>query len=332
MSSPMLSAATKPDFAGSVSGYMPIKVELLRHIRVTAVDIFIRSDKHRLHALYCRAGFPLEDDKLSALTEGGVTTVFVRTVDIHSFAAHLHESINSASDEDSVPRSERFAAKQLAVAAEIEDTLRLTDCGKFVTIAEEVGHDLTDLIANKGVRARDLFDIARHDFNTFSHITNIAGYSLVLAEQMGISDRKDLEQIATGAMLHDIGKRLISPTILKKPAQLDSVQRAMIQTHPQRGFEMLYRRPRITVGQLMMVYQHHERIDGSGYPVAILGNEIHPWARIMAVLEVFDALTSTRPHRQAYSVEEALEYIGQNAGTLFDPEVVECWTSAMNRA
>ena len=319
----MLSTAIKPDFAaGSVSGYMPIQVELLRHIRVTAVDIFIRSDRHRLHALYCRAGFPLEDEKLAALAEGGMSTVYVRTIDFHDFGKHLQECISSSQGNESISHAERFAAKQLAVAADIEDSLRLADCGTFVSVSENVGREITDLIAGSNVRARELFQLARHDFNTFSHITNIASFSVVLAEHLGINARADLEQIATGAMLHDIGKRLISPTILKKPAPLDSVQRAMIQTHPQRGFEMLNRRAGITVGQLMMIYQHHERVDGSGYPVAVLGEEIHPWAKIMAVLEVFEALTSTRPHRQAYTADEALDYIVQNSGTQFDPEVV----------
>jgi HD-GYP domain-containing protein (c-di-GMP phosphodiesterase class II) len=81
--------------------------------------------------------------------------------------------------------------------------------------------------------------------------------------------------------------------------------------------------------QLMMVYQHHERFDGKGYPVGVQGEEIHPWARMLAVVDVFDAMTGTRPYRRPATAQEAMEYIGRSAGTHFDPEMVKCWKSTM---
>jgi len=78
-----------------------------------------------------------------------------------------------------------------------------------------------------------------------------------------------------------------------------------------------------------MVYQHHERIDGRGYPVGITGEEIHPWAKILAVVDVFDAMTGSRPYRRPATAHDALEYIRKSSGTQFDPEVVECWHAAL---
>jgi HD-GYP domain-containing protein (c-di-GMP phosphodiesterase class II) len=85
-------------------------------------------------------------------------------------------------------------------------------------------------------------------------------------------------------------------------------------------------------GQLMMVYQHHERMDGTGYPVGVLGNEIHPWARMLAVVDVFDTMTAKRPESRPAAIEQVLDYQRQHAGTQFDREVVECWISAMTKA
>ncbi len=79
----------------------------------------------------------------------------------------------------------------------------------------------------------------------------------------------------------------------------------------------------------MMVYQHHERVDGSGYPVGVTGRDIHPWAKMLAVVDVFDAMTGTRPYRNSSSTRVALQYLNHNSGSQFDPEIVRCWSIAM---
>jgi HD-GYP domain-containing protein (c-di-GMP phosphodiesterase class II) len=161
-------------------------------------------------------------------------------------------------------------------------------------------------------------------------VTNVAGYGVILADRLGLCSGDDLEQVAKGGMLHDIGKRFIPANILTKPAKLDLEERAVIETHPQRSYEDLCERSDITFEQLMMAYQHHERFDGKGYPVGLAGDEIHPWARMLAVVDVFDAMTGMRPYRKPATAQSAMEYIRQNAGTHFDPEVVKCWDAAMN--
>jgi putative two-component system response regulator len=81
----------------------------------------------------------------------------------------------------------------------------------------------------------------------------------------------------------------------------------------------------------LLALTHHERIDGSGYPVGFQGDEIHPWARMLAIVDVFDAITGRRPYRKSAASSEAMEYICSNAGTHFDPEMVACWKSIMDK-
>jgi HD-GYP domain-containing protein (c-di-GMP phosphodiesterase class II) len=218
------------------------------------------------------------------------------------------------------------------MAVEIERTARLIDCGPYLELSGKVARDLTSLLSASNVLPRDLYRLARHDFNTFTHVTNVASYCVILAERLGITDRGELEQVATGAMLHDIGKRFVPLNILNKPARLNPIERDVIETHPQRGYEELRGRDGLSPAQLMMVYQHHERMDGSGYPVGVTGGEIHPWAKMLAVVDVFDAMTGTRPYRRPAKARDALDFIGRNAETQFDREVVECWNSAMKSA
>ena len=325
-------ASPKRAAANPLAGFIAVQVAMLRRLRTAVVDIHVQNDPERPPILYCGAGHSLDSHKLFSLSDAGVEQVYVRTGEFQDFGAHLLECVESDRQHGEVPQTERFAALQLAVAVEIERSARLIDCGPYLLLSEKVSRDLTSLLAASNVLPLDLFRLARHDFNTFTHVTNVASYCVILAERLGICGEGELAQVATGAMLHDIGKRFVPPSILNKPARLSPTERAVIETHPQRGYEELCRREGLNAAQLMMVYQHHERVNGTGYPVGLPGGEIHPWAKMLAVVDVFDAMTGTRPYRRPAKARDALDYIVKNAGTLFDREVVECWNSAMNNA
>ncbi len=311
------------------SGYMSVHVDVLRRTDTAVVDVFLLHDSHAEPVLYRQAGCPIEPTQWQELAATGIDQLYVRTDDFRQLSSDLLDSLESFIQQDAIPPTERYAALQVAVGFEIEHALRLVDCGRFLTVAARVGKNLTSLLTSDQVLPRELFRIARHDFFTFTHVTNTACYSLLLAERMGIGDEGQLQQIAVGATLHDIGKRFIPNSVLTKPGSLDPSERELINTHPQRGYEELVGRPELGTGQLMMVYQHHERLDGSGYPVGVLGDEIHPWAKLLMVVDVFEAMTGRRSYRRPASPADALDYLQQQAGTKFDREVVACWTAAI---
>lgn len=328
----MVATVTGNNSTDPLKGYVSVQLSTLRSVGANAADLFVQYEPHSEPVLYCRAGSRPEPQQFQELQEAGVEQLYVRNDDFYNFSNGLLESIEAILQQESIPQSEKFAALQLAVAVEVEQTLRLVDCSKFRALAEKIGHDLVGLLAGGEILPRELFRIARHDFNTFTHVTNVASYSVILAQRMGISDHCQLKRIATAAILHDVGKRFIPSTILTKPGRLDAEEREIIETHPLRGYEELCERTEFEFGQLMMIYQHHERVDGTGYPVRILKEEIHPWARMLAVVDVFDAMTARRPYRRPATPEYVLEYQRQHAGTHFDQEVVECWISAMSKA
>jgi HD-GYP domain-containing protein (c-di-GMP phosphodiesterase class II) len=271
----------------------------------------------------------MQRDVISTLRETGVDHFYVRTEEFHHFSAHLLETINEPSQHESLPAAERYAVLQHAMAVEIEKASQLVDCEAYVRVAEKLSRELTLLLTDNDVVPSDIYRLARHDFNTFTHVTNVASYAIILANCLGLGDRDDLERIAKAAILHDLGKRFIPANILTKPARLDPDERALIETHPQRGYEELCARDDFSFEELMIVYQHHERFDGAGYPVGLQGDEIHPWARMLAIVDVFDAKTGVRPYRRAATRQQTLDYICRNAGTHFDPEMAPCWRSIM---
>jgi HD-GYP domain-containing protein (c-di-GMP phosphodiesterase class II) len=314
------------------AGYLPVQVSMLRRLQQSPVDLFVQYEPHQALVLYNRGDCSIDSARLAALIDAGVQNIYVPAENFQRFGAHLLAAVESAGDRDPIPAAERFAVLQLAVAAEIEHATRLMDCGPYVAVAEKVSRELISLLSASDVLPHDLYRLARHDFNTFTHVTNVASYGMVFAAHLGIFDEQELEQFAKAAILHDIGKRFVPASILSKPAKLEPHEREIIETHPQRGYEELCGRHDMSFEQLMVVYQHHERYDGKGYPVGLQGDEIHPWARLLAVVDVFDAMTGARPYRRPATVSETMHYISHSAGTHFDPEMVAAWTAIMAKA
>lgn len=163
------------------------------------------------------------------------------------------------------------------------------------------------------------------DQETKGHSQRVAEMTLRLAKVMGLRERQ-LIHIRRGALLHDIGKLGIPDSILLKPGHLDKEERDIIEKHPTIAYEMLapitYIHPALDIP-----YCHHEKWNGTGYPRGLKGEEIPLSARIFAVVDVWDALTSIRPYRKAWSEAETLAYIEQRAGEHFDPQVVDAFLS-----
>lgn len=160
---------------------------------------------------------------------------------------------------------------------------------------------------------------------TGKHSLRVAFYAVELASRLGIKGR-ELEEIAIGALLHDLGKIGISDQILLKPGKLTAEERLEINKHPQIGWNMVKDIEFFGLGR-DLVFQHQERYDGSGYPQHFKGEEIFIGARLFAVVDVLDALMSKRPYKDALPYEESYEFIKKNSGILFDPKVIDAFLS-----
>ena len=163
------------------------------------------------------------------------------------------------------------------------------------------------------------------DNETAGHSQRVCRYSLEIARAMGWSEQQ-LESLARGAYLHDIGKLGIPDGILLKPGPLTTDERNVMQRHAQIGFDLVKDIP-FLADAAEIVLTHHERFDGHGYPRGLRGEEILPSARIFSAADTLDAITSDRPYRRASSFESACETIRQLSGSQFDPHVVKVFLS-----
>jgi response regulator RpfG family c-di-GMP phosphodiesterase len=163
------------------------------------------------------------------------------------------------------------------------------------------------------------------DSETAGHSQRVCRYSLEIARAMSWSD-KQLGSLARGAYLHDIGKLGVPDSILLKPGPLTADERTLMQQHVQIGFDLVSGIP-FLADAAEIILTHHERHNGSGYPRGLKAEEILPGARIFAVTDSFDAITSDRPYRRASPFDAGRETIQREAGRLFDPQIVSVFLS-----
>ncbi|WP_440896188.1 HD-GYP domain-containing protein [Amphibacillus sp. Q70] len=170
-------------------------------------------------------------------------------------------------------------------------------------------------------------DIFISDDYLFEHSVNVAIYSIALANELHFS-QKEVKEIGLGAILHDIGKVFLPDVILKKNSQLTPEEFETIKTHPELGFEFL-RKSDFSLLVAHCAYQHHERLNGSGYPRGIKEDDIHKFGKVLAITDVFDAVTSDRIYREAMLPQEGLEILYAGSGTLFDQEMIRTFRESI---
>ncbi len=194
---------------------------------------------------------------------------------------------------------------------------------------EMLRHAMEDLEHSYDVTLEALGDaLDLKDSETEGHSKRVTAYTIALARAMGISPA-EIKIIARGAFLHDIGKMAIPDEILRKPGKLTPEEQEVMREHCARGYHMLRKIP-FLAGAAEIVFCHQEHYDGSGYPSGLRGREIPVGARIFAVADTLDAITSDRVYRRAQSFDAAREEILRCSGTQFDPAVVEVFLKIPN--
>ncbi len=316
--------------AESQAGYVPISVSTLVPDRSVGVRLYLRESKDVKPRLYCAENVPFEDQDQRRLLQRGIRTLYISTNDHHRFQAYLRENLDGILQDDTIPVKERFGSLNLVVRDVLSEAFSRKSTDETVDTTHYLAHLCVEFLDRDDCVARELFRVMYHDYHTFTHSANVSYFCVMLAKSAGFHDKQMLHEIAVGGLVHDIGKLDIPDRILLKPGKLDDREFDIIKNHPRDGFLKLSHRTDLSKGQLRMVYQHHERIDGMGYPVGCHGSEIHDWAKICAVVDVFEALTANRPYRKGMPVAAAFEIMDRGVGKAFDEDYLACWKSTIN--
>ena len=171
-----------------------------------------------------------------------------------------------------------------------------------------ITNDLLDAIDSNDAMAIDISALKTSDEYTFKHSVDVATISMILAKQQGLS-RQHIYEIGVAGLLHDVGKTKVPIEILNKPGRLDDEEFAVMKQHSVFSYRMVQNNPEFSNEIALAVLQHHEKINGAGYPMGVNESQITPYAKILSVADIYDALVTERPYKPAFTQRDAVEMI-----------------------
>lgn len=253
-------------------------------------------------------GIELKESYLDKIREFGISEIYVED-----------EISQDIEVRDVICDKTRTEAKSLI--KELFSRHSFTVAFDFEQVKALVERIIDEILANEDLLV-NLSDIRLVDDYTFEHSVNVCTLSAIIGVGLGYSHGQ-LTDLGVGALLHDIGKLKIPDEILKKPYQLTAEEFEEIKKHTVYGYELLKNNGRVSALSSFIAFSHHERFDGSGYPMQLKGDSIHECARIVAVADVYDALTSDRVYRKSLKAHEVFDYITALGSHHFDQKAVD---------
>jgi HD-GYP domain-containing protein (c-di-GMP phosphodiesterase class II) len=310
--------------------FIPISIATLTPSSQLGLDLYQAEADTENYILYRGGDYPLTVNDLERLRARGVEQLFISR-DSQAFYKDYLREIATSGDSENVSLAVRTQAVTEVVRQILQEAFSEDNTEQTIDAASQLGTLTADILTNDQFAVKDMLKVLHHDYATFTHSANVAFYCGMLANELGYS-KEVVEEITAGGLLHDLGKLEIRDELLRKPGKLTELEFREIRMHPIVGFKKLAYREDLVEGQLMMTYQHHERLDGKGYPVGCVEDDIHPWAKLCSVVDVYEALTSNRPYRKAMPRKKALLIMEREIGSAFDPELFRCWQSIIEQS
>lgn len=278
-------------------------VELLRPKMVAATEVTDSQGR-----ILIRAGYAMQESQIKALAESGFKSAYVT---LPRFTANAPDSLISADTRKEAIKLIRQVYEGFQTKDEVDGT----------AIRDFASRLVNQVVVNR-TTVFQWVDLRPAEDYLPAHVLNVAILSILIGLKSDYSPAR-LHELALGALLMDIGEMAVPVEILRKADRLLPSEMTEIKKHPELGFDGMRKKIRgLPAPVLHVAYQHHESFDGSGYPRGITGSDIHEYARIAAVADMFDALLSDRPFRHYYLTSEAASILQVFAGKILDPEMV----------
>ncbi len=310
----------------AAEAYIPVSVKSLRLDTVLGFDLHIKINGE--FVLYRASDTPFTQKSLDSLKEHHVDNIYVSSADSEGYQKYIESHLEEILEDETVEEKVKAKIVYDTAALLVKDVMARPGSVETVKrsmklVEATVFHNL-----NNSSAFYNMLKVMQFNYSTYTHSINVCTFSLALAQFSGISDTDELNRLGLGALLHDVGKTRISESILNKAGPLTADEWKQIEKHPQYGFEIILETNIIPHDSHYPILQHHERENGSGYPHGRKSGEIHLFSKIVAIADVFDAMTTQRVYRNAVDTFPAMQQI-YNDHTKFDADLVKNFTRMM---
>jgi putative nucleotidyltransferase with HDIG domain len=241
------------------------------------------------------------------------------------YKRYVFENLNQA-DLSSATKALILRESSMTLAEEIFEQ---PDVEKALEDSKELIGNFIKFMEEEPAGMAHLISLSSHDFYTYNHSLDVGIYSLGLGRIAGYA-HDDLQELGRGALFHDIGKRNVAVEIICKNGPLDDIEWAQMQKHPQFGLKILTDYG-CSEAMKACCFEHHENFLGNGYPQQLSGEEIHPMARIIAITDTYDALTTKRSYNQPMLPMQAIEFMSTKLAGKYDPDLLRALNSVLFR-
>jgi putative nucleotidyltransferase with HDIG domain len=301
--------------------YFKIRVGTIIPLRPLAFDLLIMLNGR--YVLYVRAGGQLTQEKIANLDRADV--FYILEEHRQAYKDFVFDRLN----EDGLDAKLKASILRESSITLAEEIFEQPDVNRALSDSKELIRGFIDFMDQEPEGMAHLISLSSHDFYTYNHSLDVGIYSLGLGQAAGYS-KEDLAELGRGALFHDIGKRNVHVDIICKKGPLNDVEWAQMQKHPQYGLKILTE-SNCSEAMKACCFEHHESFLGNGYPQQLSGPEIHPMARIVAITDTYDALTTKRSYNQPMSPTDALEFMTTKLAGRYDADLLNAMYAVLFR-
>jgi putative nucleotidyltransferase with HDIG domain len=278
--------------------------------------------------LYRSKQLAFSDNSRRKLLDNRVEKLYVPFTAKHEYQKYIESNLGKIIQDPFIQEEKKAGIIYEASKALVKDVLANPSLGENIQRSKDMVANQVSYILKGREAFLNLMRITSFDYYTYTHSVNVCTFSIAIADQLGIKNEANLKDLGLGALLHDIGKSKVSERILNKRAPLNRAEFEIVKKHPEWGIDAVKDNSLISEDARYPIIQHHERIDGSGYPNGVLGKHIHDFGRIIAVCDVFDALTTRRIYQDAMETFAAFRIMYDNRHE-FDEKILKEFTALM---
>ena len=265
-------------------------------------------------------GSILDEYIIDSMLKMGIMTVYIQegTIEPEDIESKISPEIKRKIEKlhtDDPTKVNLSASVRKRVSEGIQFIYNNAESDKLANATDSIASDLMKAIDSNDAIAIDINELKTSDEYTFKHSVDVATIAMILGKQQGLS-KQQVYELGVSGLLHDVGKTRIPTEILNKPARLNDDEFAIMKQHSVYGYHMLEKKGEFNKEICYAVLQHHEKINGKGYPLGFNEKQITPYAKILSVADIYDALVTERPYKSAFSQRDAVEMIMSMTGEL----------------
>ncbi len=293
----MGSTAGSAQVQKNITGFIPVFTNVLTVDSVFDFDLYLFDGRDMV--LYWTAQVPLTERGRSVLLDRNLNRLYIPSHQRRQYQQYVRAHISEILTDETVDDFTKSSLVYDSARELVRDVFADPTKGGAIRESEAFVEATVQYVLEGRNAFHNMLRIMSFDYTVYTHSVNVCTFSLALAYAAGIQETTRLIELATGALLHDVGKARVPEAILHKSGPLDQAEWQTIRQHPRWGVELMSETDLIPEASYFPIAQHHERRTGRGYPNGLANGEIHPYGRIVAIADVFDAMTTNRVYRQA---------------------------------